>query len=144
LKADAIDSNIIAPNPFQKLRASQYNLFSRTAGPFRGPGDAYYKFVLGGKSIRQGGKVLQKQKMAEVDFGKMDEILVDKKGPNRFATAAWNYRALGKLRDRQKELIGESIQKKMDTLEQTRAYIITTMASLRSHQELLKKLYFKH
>jgi hypothetical protein len=140
---DANDATITAPNPFHKLGASKYNLFSSTAGPFRGPGDAYYRFVLGGKSIRQGGKILQKQQMTQVDYGKMDEILVDKKGSNRFATAAWNFRALGKLRDRQKELIGESIQKKMDTLEQTRAYIISTMAALCSHQELLANLYLK-
>jgi hypothetical protein len=127
-------------NPLTKLRLSQYNLFSSTAGPFRGPGDPYYKFVLGGRNIRQGAKLLAKHKVAEVDQGKYDEILIDKSA-NRYNTAAYNHRTLFKLRDRQKEIIETGIDSKVDNLEKMRAYIITMMQSLRSHKALLGDLY---
>jgi hypothetical protein len=129
-------------NPLTKLRLSQYNLFSSTAGPFRGPGDPYYKFVLGGRNIRQGAKLLAKHKVAEVDQGKYDEILIDKSA-NRYNTAAYNHRTLFKLRDRQKEIIETGIDSKVDNLEKMRAYIITMMQSLRSHKALLGDLYYE-
>lgn len=107
-------------NPLTRLSASQYNMFSITAGPFRGPGDAYYRFVLGGKSIRQCAKKLKTKKLSEIDRGKFDEILVDKK-PSRFKNAARNDRSLTRMRDKQKEVVLKSIDRKMVSLEKTRA-----------------------
>jgi hypothetical protein len=130
-------------NPLTKLRFSQYNLFSTTAGPFRGPGDPYYKFVLGGRSIRQGAKLLQKYKTAEVDQGKFDELLIDK-SLNRYSTPAYNHKTLFKMRDKKKQSIELAIHSKVDNLEKMRAYIITTMHSLQSHKALLHDLMNQH
>jgi hypothetical protein len=105
-------------NPLTRLNVSQYNLFSNTAGAFHGPGDVYYKFVLGGKSVRPGAKKMKKVKIREVELGKLDEILVEK---SKYQATMWNYRSVTKLRERHKEFLNDSITDKVIALEQTRA-----------------------
>ncbi|KAJ3355895.1 hypothetical protein HDU91_005615 [Kappamyces sp. JEL0680] len=124
-------------NPLLKLNLSQYNLFSSTAGAFRGPGDVYYKFVLGGKSVRPGAKRQRNRKLADIDMGRMDEILVDK---TRTHATLWNHKSVSKLREKQKEYINDTINEKVAKLEQMRAYIITTVYALNSHKTLLAQL----
>jgi hypothetical protein len=126
-------------NPLTKLRISQYNLFSSTAGAFRGPGDPYYKFVVGGKSVRQGAQLVQRFNVSEVDHGKLDELLVDK-STTRYNTVAQNHQTLYKMRDKTKKDIEHSIHSKVDDLEKTRAFIITSMDSLQSHKQLVRDL----
>ncbi|KAJ2998123.1 hypothetical protein HDV02_004800 [Globomyces sp. JEL0801] len=104
-------STVTKLNPLTRLRASKYNLFSNTAGPFRGPGDAYYKFVMGGRSIRPGAKKYKSLRLSEVDTGQMDGLLIDKTS-NRFNTAAWNIRALTRLRQKHKSGISKDVDKK--------------------------------
>jgi hypothetical protein len=126
-------------NPMTAMRSSMYNLFSSTTGPFRGPGDAHYKFILGGKSIRQSAKKYEQIKCAEVDTGRLDKYLVYS-GNNRFAALTWNTKAVQSVRDKYKIKVREDLQKKVFELEKTRAYIITTMESLKSFQSLLNSL----
>ncbi|KAJ3317221.1 hypothetical protein HDV06_001835 [Boothiomyces sp. JEL0866] len=130
---------VIKPNPLLKMSLSQYNLFSNTAGTFRGPGDPYFAFVLGGKSVRPGAKRYKSVKLSEINEGKADEILVDKNA-NRFNTSSWNHRALTRLRKRYREVVSDEIDRKVGSLEETRAYIITSLYSLKSYQVLLKRL----
>ncbi|KAJ3269370.1 hypothetical protein HDV01_001484 [Terramyces sp. JEL0728] len=109
------------PNPLLKMSVSQYNLFSNTAGTFRGPGDPYFAFVLGGKSVRPAAKKYKSMKLTEINDGKADEILIDKNA-NRFNTSSWNYRALTRLRKRYKEVVSDEVDRKVGSLEETRAY----------------------
>jgi hypothetical protein len=124
-------------NPLIKLNLSQYNLFSTTAGAFRGPGDIYYKFILGGKSVRPGAKKLKTAKVAEVDLGKLDEILVYQAKTH---TTLWNHKSVSKLREKHKEFLQTSINQKVINLEQIRAYIVTTIYGINSQKSLLTQL----
>ena len=116
-KGDNIDETLKS-NPLTRLSISQYNLFSNTAGAFRGPGDIYYKFILGGKSVRPGAKRMKKVKIQEVELGKLDEILVEKA---KHQTTLWNHKSVSKLREKHKDYLNTSITNKVINLEQTRA-----------------------
>lgn len=105
-------------NPLTKLNISQYDLFSSTAGGFRGPGDVYYKFVLGGKSVRAGAKRLKNHQIREVEMGRLDELLVEK---SKIHTTLWNHKSVARLREKHKDVVSNQISDKVTELEQIRA-----------------------
>jgi hypothetical protein len=108
------------PNPMTRMRGSLYNLFSSVTTPFRGPGDAYYKFVLGGKSVRGGAKRLQQLKCHEIDKGKYDKFMVSA-AAGKVKVPERHIRAIRKERDRHKDAIRDILSNKANTLEKSRA-----------------------
>lgn len=108
----------LVANPLVKLRISQYNLATGTMGCFHGPGDVYYRFILGGRSLAPGAKALKTLKANQLNLGKLDEILVIK-AKNKKSTP--NNKTIWRLRELH-QVEGEVfINTKVAKLEQIRA-----------------------
>ncbi|KAI8927692.1 hypothetical protein BC831DRAFT_510596 [Entophlyctis helioformis] len=128
-----------AANPLSALTGSQLNLLSSTTGNFRGPGDVYARFLMGGRNIRISARRALAAALHATETGAMDEFLVDKNA-SRINAVAKNPRAIERLRKKHKELLKHQMVHKVETLEETRVYIITHMSSLTSYHRTMMAL----
>ena len=104
-----------------KLTSTQLNLLGNATGSFRGPGDPYVRFLMGGKSIPASAKRTITNAIHATDAGQMDEILIGKNnGKMSGVTMSKNTGAIERLRKKYKESFKESVMEKVSTLEETR------------------------
>nr|KAJ3422390.1 hypothetical protein HK105_008309 [Polyrhizophydium stewartii] len=107
-------------NPLTALTGSQLNLLGNTTGTFRGPGDVYARFLMGGRSIRIGARRALAAALHATEIGAMDEFLIDKNLGR--SNASKNPRAIERLRKKYKETLKQRMIQKVQTLEETRVY----------------------
>ncbi|OAJ37261.1 hypothetical protein BDEG_21306 [Batrachochytrium dendrobatidis JEL423] len=127
------------PNPLTSLTESQLNLLGDTTGAFRGPGDVYARFLMGGRNLRVGARKALAAAIHATETGQMDEFLIDK-NPSRFAVVSKNSRSMGRLRKKHKEMLKQKMLDKVQALEESRVYIITHMASLNTYHKSMLDL----